>query len=397
MKKSSVTNPAQTREWRSMAPICVLVCLTILLGFQFSSWAQYNPPLNGLVSWWRADGNGNDSASTNNGTVANNVGFVPGVSGQAFSCPGLFPGIVSVPDCDAFKLTNSLTMAAWVNMQNNSWAVMCRGNNYALTFDFAGHPQFIIGIGAAAGRLTPTNVIPFNRWTHLAGTLDGSTGDMRLYVNGNLIAETNTAARPPAGIINADGIGIGAVFTGSDPFSFNGYIDEVLLYSRALSPSEIASVASTNGNGCVPHGATAIATLVNGFVVGINITDAGCGYTNTPLVEIVGGGGSNAVATATVNNGVVTGITVLNAGFGYTNVPDVLIVSPPFLSWLEIAISQFRVTEHVVLGQNYQLQSSSDMVNWVPAGPPFTAQTEVITQVFDAEETGRYFRLLQLP
>jgi hypothetical protein len=39
--------------------------------------AQYSPPISGLVSWWRGDGNANDSADGNNGTALNGAGYTP--------------------------------------------------------------------------------------------------------------------------------------------------------------------------------------------------------------------------------------------------------------------------------------------------------------------------------
>lgn len=155
-------------------------------------------------------------------------------------------------------------------------------------------------------------------------------------------------------------------------------------------------VAASSGP-CFPHAATGIASVVNGFVVGIALTDGGCGYTNAPLVEILGGGGSSAVATAIVTNGVVTSIHVTNAGIGYTNAPIVVIASPPFAPWLTIAVSQVAVTEHVVLGHNYVLESSPEMQNWTQVGTQFTAQSEVITQRLDVTANGGFFRLREVP
>jgi hypothetical protein len=51
--------------------------------------------------------------------------------------------------------------------------------------------------------------------------------------------------------------------------------------------------------------ATAIATVINGFVVAITITDGGAGYTEPPTVTVSGGGGSGAMPTALVSNGAV--------------------------------------------------------------------------------------------
>ena len=79
-----------------------------------------------------------------------------------------------------------------------------------------------------------------------------------------------------------------------------------------------------------PRGATATATVVNGFVVGATITDGGSGYTNTPAVKIIGGGGSGAQAVAVVSNGVVIAVNFLDAGSGYTSTP-LVVIDPPFI------------------------------------------------------------------
>ena len=148
---------------------------------------------------------------------------------------------------------------------------------------------------------------------------------------------------------------------------------------------------------CTPHHATATAVLFNNFVVGANITDSGCGYTNAPLVSIQGGGGSGATATATFTNGVVTAINIINPGSGYTNAPQIIIASPPFVPTVAINVSAVKVTQHVRLGNNYILQSSPDLVNWAAAGPAFTATNEYMVSEFEINVTNRYFRILQMP
>jgi hypothetical protein len=69
-------------------------------------------------------------------------------------------------------------------------------------------------------------------WMHIAATFDGST--MRLYVNGVL---EGTLAGPAAVGSNALALGIGAQPDGVSPLQ--GALDEVRVWSRALSPSEI--------------------------------------------------------------------------------------------------------------------------------------------------------------
>lgn len=70
-------------------------------------------------------------------------------------------------------------------------------------------------------------------------------------------------------------------------------------------------------------GATAIATVSGGAVTAVTLVSGGQGYTGTPTVSFVGGGGSGASVTATVSGGVVTGFTGLVGGTGYTTAPTV--------------------------------------------------------------------------
>ena len=64
--------------------------------------------------------------------------------------------------------------------------------------------------------------------------------------------------------------------------------------------------------------ATGSAILAGGFVVGINITNAGEGYVDAPTIAIEGDG-SGASATAVVENGAIIAIAINNPGSGYTN------------------------------------------------------------------------------
>jgi hypothetical protein len=69
--------------------------------------------------------------------------------------------------------------------------------------------------------------------------------------------------------------------------------------------------------------ALAVATVENGVVTAINITNGGSGYLAPPKIVIVGNG-SGATATATINGtGVVTAITVTNGGAGYWPLPNI--------------------------------------------------------------------------
>jgi formylglycine-generating enzyme required for sulfatase activity len=103
--------------------------------------------------------------------------------------------------------------------------------------------------------------------------------------------------------------------------------------------------------------ATATASVVKGFVVAISVTDGGSGYSASPDVTIIGGGGSEAAAVATVVNGVVTEIRVTSAGSGYSSVPDVIIGAPQVaqLTVLELAMVP-RLTFYGAVGSTNEIQ-----------------------------------------
>jgi hypothetical protein len=130
-----------------------------------------------------------------------------------------------------------------------------------------------------------------------------------------------------------------------------------------------------------PHAARATASVVNGFMVEATITDQGWGYTNTPSVRIIGGGGGGAQSVAVVSNGMVTAVNVLNPGAGYTNTP-LVVIAPPFISnpVLAIAPMSFLSFSNLALGGTYQLQQSSGWY-WSNRPVSFTATNALYTQM----------------
>ena len=85
--------------------------------------------------------------------------------------------------------------------------------------------------------------IPYDRWLHVAGTLDDATGAMKLYVNRSEVASTTTDVRPLETLHPgySPGLSFGDDYTGQYGFVFNGLIDEVRISDTALSPDEFLS------------------------------------------------------------------------------------------------------------------------------------------------------------
>lgn len=216
--------------------------------------AQYSPPASGLVSWWRGDGNANDSADGNNGTALNGAGYVPGVFGQAFSFDGS-DDHVRVPDAANLRITSALTVSAWVYPKSHGsfdeiiskWdAIVPSSNQRAYTFKIDPSAKAVLSLSAdgtpAQVSATSASNIPLNMWTHLAATYDGTL--MKVYVNGVLDGQQAYSGGIYGGLAEL-GIGgvVGSVPSGGGISFFHGSIDEALIYNRALDSSEILSIA----------------------------------------------------------------------------------------------------------------------------------------------------------
>ena len=90
------------------------------------------------------------------------------------------------------------------------------------------------------------------------------------------------------------------------------------LYQADVEPASYATATAT--------GAFATASINGGgALTGITLGVGGGGYTSTPMVHIVGGGGYGAWAEATLTGNAVTAITLTNGGGGYTSAPTVTI------------------------------------------------------------------------
>jgi hypothetical protein len=351
---------------------------------------------SGEIARYLLNGNANTSIGTNHGTV---VGAVPTV--DRFGTPNsayTFNGTSSRIEFAGPPLNQatSSTITAWVRAGSLSQVgiAVYLGTDNGIGSDgygfglngsavLQGFDPYIGGGFFSSGQSLANTSL----WHHVAMVRSG--GDtFTFYMNGIRTPNGATVfAAPPTDLTIGSQNGVRF---------FNGAIDDVRIFNRALSSNEVVQVYNDT-EFCSPHAATATATLFNGFLVGATITDAGCGYTNSPLVLVQGGGGSNAVATATVTNGQVTAINIVNPGCCYTNPPTIVIAAPPFVPTVAIAFSKVKVTQHVRLGHNYVLESSPDLINWSPTGAPFTALSETVESEFDLSSTGRYFRLREVP
>ena len=338
-------NPLSTRpnRWR---PITVFNLLVGLL-FSLSALAQPAFLTNGLVAYYPFNGNANDESGFSNNGTAYNATLTSdrfGTIGVAYSFDGLTSYIQTKSLGDSAP-TNESTISVWVyNLSNPSLYAFVVGQEIQggsgvlqLKLNTSGTMDWYTRWGWAREYV----ITPQGRWTHYIAT--SAKGDNRIYVNGVISATNNSMWN--------DQYRSGEIFMGRSPFFqgpthgymfFKGMLDDIRIYNRAFSDGEVKVLYDYESTPQTlnPRIATVTAQVVNGFVVGTTITDAGYGYASNPVVAIIGGGGTGAKATATQFNGVVTSITITNPGSGYTSTPTITIAPPPFPPKKATATSQ---------------------------------------------------------
>jgi hypothetical protein len=151
----------------------------------------------------------------------------------------------TIADAAVLDLGTGMTLEAWVYPTSGSnWqAVLLKEQPGGLVYGLyagssaAGVPSGYVYTSGELG-LEGTAALPVNTWSHLAVTHDGST--LRLYVNG-----TQVAARTATGsLVTSDGaLRLGGNLVWGD--YFQGRIDEVRVYRRALGAGEIQADMTT--------------------------------------------------------------------------------------------------------------------------------------------------------
>jgi PKD repeat protein len=210
-------------------------------------------PPSGLTAWWPADGNADDIAGGNNGTLRNGATFVPGTVGQAFSFDGV-DDYIEIADSPALRPT-SLTIEGWFNFATTEGTRILFGKTAGtgtsesyVVYYAAGKLWATIGDAVSIGDQLPYTWAPaLGTWHSIAYTFDNASGNQSLYVDGVSVASGTTAKRVG---YDAHPVIIGAEFENEALVTFyKGAIDEVALYNRALSASEIQATFNAGSAG----------------------------------------------------------------------------------------------------------------------------------------------------
>ncbi len=233
-----------------------LILTTQLVNAQVPSYV----PTNGLVGYWPFSGNANDLSGNNNNGTVNGATLTTDRFGNANSAYN-FDGIndlISIPDSNNLSITNNITMAAWVyvNSDNQNYhsilSKRLNGNwsyNLSLSYYFGpgGSPTEVNKVfsgrrnnfGAQLEYKFSNEPIVFGQWLHITVKIENNV--ITFYKNGidmgvNLYGNQFTIPM----INQAIGLAIGSNGDGGE--WFNGKLDDIGIWNRALSEQEITNM-----------------------------------------------------------------------------------------------------------------------------------------------------------
>jgi hypothetical protein len=248
--------------WSKKRVILAIAIIAILTGSSFGFWQMNNnaqaaviDPHPGLVGWWQFDeGSGltaaDSSGNGNDGTVYNAT-WVAGKYEQALSFDGASSNVL-VASSDTLRFgTDSLSVSAWLKPNVKTGSIYDRS-----TFvDIGSYSVFISVFSDCNGIRTylsdGTNsvnhyksvAISQGTWSNVVVVANRSTNMAHLYLNGSLIDSWSISAITGNLGAYTSNLFIGRSHSASE--YFNGSIDDVRLYNRALSAAEIQ--ANFNG------------------------------------------------------------------------------------------------------------------------------------------------------
>ena len=196
-----------------------------------------------LIAWWAFDEQHEhlafDSSACDFKGFKDRFESAPGVKGKGFRCAG---GSVSLDAHELFFPLSGLTVELWfktdVANQADKWMLNTVGradSGYRLGLVSGGKLGWQIPQTAWSHMAVDPDPAPLGQWTHVTATYDSKM--LRLFVNG-----VEKATLPSEGAIQPSEakLCLGSYAPGHGRAFFEGTLDEVRLYNRALSPDEIA-------------------------------------------------------------------------------------------------------------------------------------------------------------
>ena len=201
---------------------------------------------NGLVGYWPMnEGSGttayDGSGNGNNGTLTNNPSWTQGKTGNGGALS--FDGVNDYVNCGtntSLKPTDAITVELWIKTTQAALADVVSGGNFKYLMYYHGNltnkymTWVVVRKNGGWIHVDNTNLpLGDGNWHYIVGTFNGT--QLMYYQDGVWVATKNFAADTIDTDTNP--LTLGCRYNGLEPF--NGLIDDVRIYNRALSAEEI--------------------------------------------------------------------------------------------------------------------------------------------------------------
>jgi beta-lactamase regulating signal transducer with metallopeptidase domain len=247
-------------RWQMVALVPIF-----LIGLVFLTDARTSPmEVSGLIGLWSAEGNAHDGIAGHHGILKGDVAFSQGPRGKAFDLNGA-DQFIEIPSDPDLSPSGSFSISVWIYpRQNRMQTIVAKWIGDPTTANdrsFSLHTTSELGIYFAISDLknqwnrhfhnfeTGFEVLKLNAWNHIVAVYDQPAGARQIYVDGMIVAER---VDPPISLFKSQGpIGIGGrllMHSGEEGTEyFDGLIDEVGIYSRALPAAEVRVLYQNGG------------------------------------------------------------------------------------------------------------------------------------------------------
>ncbi|MDP3882332.1 MAG: Ig-like domain-containing protein [Nanoarchaeota archaeon] len=204
----------------------------------------------GYIGYWNFEGNFEDSSSNNyDGTGHGGIGFTTLASGDQ---AGVFDGDNDDVQVSSAVNPGEITVSTWVKSDTATW------NSYAMLIAKQGayilnpgvgntNLEFYIYCGGAAKWSPGIAVSGIDSWHMYTGVYDGDS--IKLYRDAVLISASTSGICSSNDIDGTtDPLYFGHYTVPSDKPRFEGQMDEILIYDRGLTSTEINQIYTTQGS-----------------------------------------------------------------------------------------------------------------------------------------------------
>jgi hypothetical protein len=217
-------------------------------------------PVNGLVAYYPFNGNADDESGNGNHGTVNGATLTTdrfNIANKAYAFNGTSSTKIAVSDNPSLSFNTQFTLSAWVNISgpwvySHKW-ILCKESSPTSGFALGYDQNDYFGIGnytidfilwTSSGLNYIHKILTLSEitgWENIVSVTDGTT--LKLYLNGD---EIMTTTLPSGYKPSSNPLLIGSTSQRSDQ-NFNGSIDDIRIYNRALSSAEINAIYHEGG------------------------------------------------------------------------------------------------------------------------------------------------------